>query len=83
METQHNYQHSQPGNGKPDQPAKGNKNFFQRPPVHLPLPSRQDLPSKPDENHDPTRLIPGVNEPEKNDPTRTVEKPVSPPEPPE
>ncbi len=45
-------------------------------------PGIQPTPTKPDENHDPTRLEPGVNEPEKNDPTR-IEKPFpAQPEPP-
>ena len=30
----------------------------------------KNIPVKPDKDHDPTRLIPGVNEPEKIDPTR-------------
>jgi hypothetical protein len=83
METEQNYQQSQPDEGNLNEPAKENKYFFQKPPVHLPLPNKQNLPAKPDENPDPTRLIPGVNEPEKNDPTRKVEKPAAPPKPPE
>ena len=30
----------------------------------------KNIPTKPDKNPDPTRLIPGVNEPGKIDPTR-------------
>jgi hypothetical protein len=41
---------------------------------HSALPNKPNVPSKPDENPDPTKPKPGGNEPEKNDPTR-IEQP--------
>jgi hypothetical protein len=81
METDQNYQQIQPNEDMLNRQAKEIKYFFQKPPVPLPRPSKENLPAKPDENPDPTRLFPGVNEPEKNDPTRTIEKPDGPQEP--
>ncbi|OFX20926.1 MAG: hypothetical protein A2033_19640 [Bacteroidetes bacterium GWA2_31_9] len=40
-----------------------------------PHPKQPTEPTSPDENHDPTRPLPGGNEPEKIDPTRIVESP--------
>lgn len=38
-----------------------------------PVKPEKDIPVKPDKNPDPTKRIPGVNEPEKADPTRIEE----------
>ena len=39
-------------------------------PSEAPVKPEKDIPVKPDKNPDPTRPIPGGNEPYKNDPTR-------------
>jgi hypothetical protein len=38
-----------------------------------PVKPEKEIPVKPDKNPDPTKRIPGVNEPEKADPTRIEE----------
>ncbi|MBI2270407.1 MAG: hypothetical protein HYU69_08635 [Bacteroidetes bacterium] len=38
-----------------------------------PVKPEKDIPAKPDKNPDPTKRKPGVNEPEKIDPTRIEE----------
>jgi hypothetical protein len=38
-------------------------------------PNKPKTPAKPDENPDPTKRLPGTNEPEKIDPTRIEEPP--------
>jgi hypothetical protein len=76
--------HSDPVNkkesGTTDQPADRKRDYPMKQPGSLPLPSKRNIPVKPDINHDPTRLMPGVNEPEKIDPTRIAEPPESQPE---
>jgi hypothetical protein len=42
-----------------------------------PVKPEKDIPVKPDKNPDPTKRRPGVNEPEKADPTR-IEPPSTP-----
>ena len=46
----------------------------QEPSQDPPVKPEKDIPLKPDKNPDPTRPMPGGNEPEKNDPTR-IERP--------
>jgi hypothetical protein len=38
-----------------------------------PVKPERNIPVKPDKNPDPTKIIPGINEPEKEDPTRIDE----------
>ena len=49
--------------GKKNQNKNGGKK-------EAPVKPEKDIPAKPDKNPDPTKPIPGINEPEKNDPTR-------------
>jgi hypothetical protein len=54
-----------------NQVIPNNKNGDPIPPKENPTvnPDR-NVPMKPDKNHDPTKTRPGINEPEKIDPTR-------------
>jgi hypothetical protein len=83
MEIEQNDRIREQTNKKSDQPEKPEREYPQKQPGILPLPNKQNIPAKPDNNPDPTRLIPGVNEPEKNDPTRIDEPPNVPSEPPQ
>ena len=44
-------------------------------PNEPPVKPEKDIPAKPDTNPDPTKPMPGGNEPKKNDPTRITEPP--------
>ena len=45
--------------GKPTEPVKP-----------APVDPEKNIPTKPDKDPDPTKIAPGIHEPEKNDPTR-------------
>lgn len=46
-----------------------------RPNPDAPVDPEKNVPTKPDTNPDPTKIAPGYNQPEKNDPTRIKSPP--------
>ncbi len=73
MEKNKNDHRSQQSGSKSNQPSAEIKGEDPQKETGNPLPNKPTTPAKPDENHDPTRIEPGINEPEKNDPTRIDE----------
>ena len=78
MKTTQNIQSSKQSDSRSEQPSFGKKREDPQRKPGNPLPNKPEKnnPTKPDIENDPTKIVPGVNEPEKNDPTRIVEPPV-------
>jgi len=68
-------QQSQQSDNKTTEPSAGSKRENPQKKPWIPLPKEPITPAKPDEEPNPNRPEPGVNEPEKNDPTHTEEPP--------
>jgi hypothetical protein len=75
MEKNQNNQHCQQSDRKSNQPSSGKEREdpHKKPGISLPNNPPKNIPEEPDTDNDPTRPEPGVNEPEKNDPTRIDE----------
>lgn len=76
MEKDKKDQHNQQSDGKSNQPLTGNarKNPAKRP--RIPRPDKPTTPpEKPVQDPEPIRPVPGISEPEKNDPTRIDDPP--------
>ena len=73
MENYNNEQSIQLFDDKSNNPTAGNEREDPQKMPGIPLPNDPNMPAKPDENHDPTKITPGGNDPEKNDPPRIAE----------
>jgi len=80
MEKNQNDWQIRQADGESNIPIIEARKYLPKQPGNLPLPNKQNIPAKPDINRDPTRLMPGVNDPEKIDPTRIDEPPATQPE---
>ncbi len=72
MEKQQQHTRSQQADSVSNQPKEG-KEETEKNPNHPSI--HPFTPAKPDKNPDPTKPIPGINEPEKTDPSR-IEEPL-------